>query len=83
MIKPSDVVLPPATLDPDRLALLESQFDAAIRDAVKWPVVVEHKRDGVTDAEVEHVAARYRQNGWLMETGQSTERVLIDHPARQ
>lgn len=86
MLKPSDIDLSSVKLNSHRLVKIEESFDEAIRRAQKsgeWPARVDNARDTASDAEVEHVADRYRAEGWKVVTGQRGERALIDHPDRK
>jgi len=88
MIKPSELPTPPGTitipaLKPEIRALLERQFDEAIRRASEagewaWPACVPSRRDGVSTLEVEQVAELYRAAGWTVICGYtSTVRAMI------
>jgi hypothetical protein len=71
--------------NPDNLALLERQFDKAIRDAAehhRWPAIVQNGRDTCTQAEVDIMVDRYRAAGWKVARGMQSERAAIDHPNR-
>lgn len=89
MIKPSDVDPSAVILNPAHLVIIEQQFDTAIKLAHasgRWPARVPNERDGVSPAEIEHVADRYRAEGWKILSGQSpnvTGRAIIDHPNRR
>jgi polysaccharide deacetylase 2 family uncharacterized protein YibQ len=86
MIKPSEISPHISELSAENLADIEEQFDAAIkaaRNAHQWPARVGIVRDTATVAEIEHMANRYRHEGWEVVTGQQGARALIDHPDRK
>lgn len=83
MIKPSEVSYSRKTDATENLsAECEAQFDEYIRKAEssgKWPAIVPGYRDGMPAVIVEQTAARYRAEGWTVDTN-VRERASISPP---